>query len=132
MYSTAWTIINTSSHGAIILQDDDDKYFKVNGHRLKNFHEPFHSSKVIHEINLVDFASFPGKIAHAPIFHLAQNPERPHEKQEAQTSPGGFGRAHGFGQAQVGTQVYLSLKLSFRAEPHYPKVSLSLIFFGVI
>ena len=93
-----YTVINMPSHGAITLQDDNGKYFKVNGHRLKVFHEPFHFSEVVDEISLVDFASihpFPRKTTHAPNFRLAENSESAHEKQEAQTIPGGFGRSHG-------------------------------------
>lgn len=32
-------VVNTSSHGAIMIQDDKGNIFKVNGHRLKVFHE---------------------------------------------------------------------------------------------
>ena len=52
-----YTIVNTSSHRAITLQDDDGEYFKVNGHRLKPFHEPFRPSEVFDEIKLLDFDS---------------------------------------------------------------------------
>jgi hypothetical protein len=33
-------VIEATPHGAITLQDDDGKIFKVNGHRLKIFLEP--------------------------------------------------------------------------------------------
>jgi hypothetical protein len=33
-------VIETSSHGAIMLQDDGGNVFKVNGQRLKVFHKP--------------------------------------------------------------------------------------------
>ena len=46
-----YTIVNTSSHGAITLQDDDGEYFKVNGHRLKN------------SMNLSDPAKFSMKLS---------------------------------------------------------------------
>ena len=52
-----YIVVNTSSHGAITLQDDDGEYFKVNGHRLKPFHEPFRPGEVFDEIKLVDFDS---------------------------------------------------------------------------
>jgi hypothetical protein len=32
-------VANTATHGAITLQDDDGNIFKVNGQRLKGFHE---------------------------------------------------------------------------------------------
>ena len=35
-----YTVINTSTHGAITIQDDDGNTFKVNGQRLKVFLEP--------------------------------------------------------------------------------------------
>ena len=35
-----YCIIEAAPHGAITLQDDDGKIFKVNGHRLKIFLEP--------------------------------------------------------------------------------------------
>ena len=39
-----YTVINTSSHGAITLQNNDGEHFKVNGQCLKLFYEPCHSS----------------------------------------------------------------------------------------
>ena len=35
-----YTVVNVASQGAITLQDDGDRTFKVNGHRLKIFLEP--------------------------------------------------------------------------------------------
>ena len=35
-----YSVVETMPHGAITLQDDDGKIFKVNGHRLKIFLEP--------------------------------------------------------------------------------------------
>ena len=35
-----YSIVEATPHGAITLQDDDGKIFKVNGHRLKIFLEP--------------------------------------------------------------------------------------------
>ena len=40
-----YTIINTSSHGAITIQDDEGNTFKVNGQRLKVFLEPSYNPK---------------------------------------------------------------------------------------
>ena len=39
-----YTIINTSSHDAVTIQDDDSNIFKANGQRLKNFLEPSHDA----------------------------------------------------------------------------------------
>ena len=39
------TTINTSSHGAITIQDDEGNGFKVNGQRLKVFLEPSYNPK---------------------------------------------------------------------------------------
>ena len=50
-----YIIIHASSHGAITLQDDDGKNFKVNGQRLKVFLEPFNSKEAVDVINLIDF-----------------------------------------------------------------------------
>ena len=90
-----YTVINTSSHRAITLQDNDGEYFKVNGHRLKLFYEPFRPSEVFDEIKLVDFDSTHLLLrdeAHAPPNHLAHDLRSPHEKPEAQQSPEGGGR----------------------------------------
>ena len=87
-----YTLVNTSSHGAITLQDNGGEYFKVNCQRLKIFHEPFHSSEVIDEVKLVDFDSthlLLGDKTHTPNDHLAYNLESPPEENEAQTSPEG-------------------------------------------
>ena len=47
-----YTIVNVASHGAITLQDDGGRTFKVNGYRLKIFHEP--DDKVYDVINFID------------------------------------------------------------------------------
>jgi hypothetical protein len=44
-------VIETSSHGAIRLQDDTYNTFKVNGQHLKFFLEP----KNLEEIDLIEF-----------------------------------------------------------------------------
>ena len=53
-----YTIINTSSHGAITIQDDDGNIFKVNGQRLKIFLEPSHNIDFNQEIDRIDLISF--------------------------------------------------------------------------
>ena len=47
-----YTIVNIASHGAITLQDDGGRTFKVNGYRLKNIHEP--DDKEYDVINFID------------------------------------------------------------------------------
>ena len=55
-----YTVINTSSHGAITIQDDEGKISKVNGQHLKVFLEPLNEfEKEIETLDLVDFNSFP-------------------------------------------------------------------------
>ena len=49
-------IINTSSHGAITIQDDEGNAFKVNRQQLKVFLEPSYNFKEkIDVIRLIDF-----------------------------------------------------------------------------
>ena len=45
-------VINSSSHGAITLQNDKGKLFKVNGQRLKLFLE---RNKELEEIDMIHF-----------------------------------------------------------------------------
>ena len=45
-------VINSSSHGAITLQNDEGTLFKVNGQRLKLFLEP---NKELEEIDVIHF-----------------------------------------------------------------------------
>ena len=81
-----YTVVNTFSHGAITLQDDDGEHFKVNGHRLKLFHEPFRPGEVFGEIKLVDFISthpLHRNEAHALPDHLANDLRSPHEEYGA-------------------------------------------------
>jgi hypothetical protein len=68
-----YTVINTSSHGAITLQDDDGSIFKVNRQRLKVFHTPFNPSEEVYIVNLIDFNA-PHFLHHnnkspSPLFH---------------------------------------------------------------
>ena len=51
-----YTVINTSPHGAITIQDDDGNIFKVYGERLKVFLEPSYKANL--EIDRIDLISF--------------------------------------------------------------------------
>ena len=51
-----YTVINTSPHGAITIQDDDGNIFKVNGQCLKVFLEPSYKANL--EIDRIDLISF--------------------------------------------------------------------------
>ena len=54
-----YTIIHASWHGAITIQDDNGKVFKVNGQRLKVFLEPLNPKEEVDVINLIDFNLLP-------------------------------------------------------------------------
>ena len=55
-----YTVVNTSSHGVITIQDDEGNAFKVNGQRLKVFLEPSYNPKEkIDVIKLIAFNKFP-------------------------------------------------------------------------
>ena len=45
-------IVNAATHGAVMLQDDDGNIFKVNGQRLKFFHE---HEPLEQEVDLLEF-----------------------------------------------------------------------------
>ena len=47
-----YQVINTSSHGAITIQDDDGNAYKVNGQRLKLFLD--HNKALDEEIDVID------------------------------------------------------------------------------
>ena len=47
-----FTVVNSSTHGAITIQDNDGNTFKVNGQRLKFFLEPSHD--INQEIDEID------------------------------------------------------------------------------
>jgi hypothetical protein len=51
-----FTVISTSSHGAVTLQNNEGTLFKVNGHHLKIFLEPDKPLEVVDEL---DFISLP-------------------------------------------------------------------------
>ena len=54
-----YTVINTSPHDAITIQDNDGNIFKVNGQRLKVFLEPSHNTnQEIDRIELIAFDKF--------------------------------------------------------------------------
>ena len=51
-------VIKTSSHGAVMLQDDEGNLFKVNGQCLKVFLEP----QNLEEIDMIEFLQFTDSI----------------------------------------------------------------------
>ena len=51
-----YTIINTSPHGAISIQDDDSNVFKVNCQCLKVFLEPSYNTNL--EVDRIDLIAF--------------------------------------------------------------------------
>ena len=58
-----YIVINTSPHGAITIQDDDDNIFKVNGQCLKVFLEPSYNTNLeIDRIDLIAFDKFIQKL----------------------------------------------------------------------
>ena len=54
-----FTVVNSTTHDVITIQDNDGNTFKVNGQRLKLCLEPSHDiNQEIDEINLVSFDEF--------------------------------------------------------------------------
>ena len=54
-----FTIVNSSTHGAITIQDNDGNTFKVNGQIVKIFLEPSHDiNQEIDKIELISFTEF--------------------------------------------------------------------------
>jgi hypothetical protein len=49
-----YTIINSSPHGTITIQDNDGIIFKVNSQHLKPFLEPSHNSNFNQELDRID------------------------------------------------------------------------------
>ena len=47
-------VVDAATHGAVTLRDDDGNTFKVNGHRLKVFHEHEPLEK---EVDMIEFES---------------------------------------------------------------------------
>jgi uncharacterized membrane protein (UPF0127 family) len=45
-------VVDASSHGAVMLQNDEGMLFKVNGQRLKLFLEP---NKELEELDVINF-----------------------------------------------------------------------------
>ena len=52
-----FTIVNSSPHGAVTLQSSEGTLFKVNGHRLKLYLEPFDSG-VVDEIEFIQLPTY--------------------------------------------------------------------------
>jgi Fe-S oxidoreductase len=50
-----YKVISASSHGAVTLQNDEGTLFKVNGQRLKVFHDTQLSEEELDIINSVEF-----------------------------------------------------------------------------
>jgi hypothetical protein len=55
--------VNSSSHGAITLRDNEGTLFKVNGQRLKIFLEPI---KEFEDLDEIDFLCLPTNINFRP------------------------------------------------------------------
>ena len=54
-----FTVVNSSTHGTITIQENDSNTFKVNGQRLKFFLEPSHDiNQEIDKIELISFTEF--------------------------------------------------------------------------
>jgi hypothetical protein len=53
-----YTVINTSPHGMITIQDDDSNIFNVNNQRLKIFLEPSHNFDFNLEIDKTNLIAF--------------------------------------------------------------------------
>jgi hypothetical protein len=45
-------VIDAATHGAVMLQDDNNNIFKVNGHHLKVFHD---HEPIQKEIDMIEF-----------------------------------------------------------------------------
>ena len=55
----SYTVVNSSTHGTITIQDSDGNTFKVNGQRLKILLEPSnYFNQEIDEIELISFDKF--------------------------------------------------------------------------
>ena len=50
-----YKVISTSSHGAVTLQNDEGMLFKVNGQRLKVFHD---TQLLEEELDIINFIEF--------------------------------------------------------------------------
>ena len=61
-----FNVIETSSHGAITLQDDEGNLFKVNGQHLKVFLEP----QNFEETDVIEFLQFKDSIYENSILNL--------------------------------------------------------------
>jgi hypothetical protein len=65
-----FTVISTSSHGAVTLQNDEGTLFKVNGQWLKIFLEPDKSPEELDVIQFLLFPWFEFSIASDEFRHL--------------------------------------------------------------
>ncbi len=54
-----YTVVDSSSHGAVTLRDNEGNIFKVNGHRLKVFLDPIEVDRDLDVVNLVSFSFYP-------------------------------------------------------------------------
>ncbi len=55
----SYTVVDSSSHGAVTLRDNEGNIFKVNGHRLKVFLDPIEVDRDLDVVNLVSFSFYP-------------------------------------------------------------------------
>jgi hypothetical protein len=51
-----YKVVDTSTHGAITIQDDTGNTFKVNGQRLKIYFEP--QINMVEELDVIEFIEF--------------------------------------------------------------------------
>jgi hypothetical protein len=65
-----YTVISTSSHGSITVQDDEGKIFKVNGQCLKVFYTPFNPNGEVDVTSLIDFNAL-----HLPFNKKSSSPQ---------------------------------------------------------
>ena len=64
-----FTVVNSWTHGAITIQDNDGNTFKVNGQRLKFFLEPSHDiDQEIDKIDLISFNEFTANLWKLKMF----------------------------------------------------------------
>ena len=57
-------VVDTSTHGAITIQDDTGNTFKVNGQRLKVYFEP--QINMVEELDVIEFL----EVLHQNSFNL--------------------------------------------------------------
>ena len=64
-------MVNSSSHGAVTLQDNEGTLFKVNGHRLKLF---LNSNIEPEELDVIEFFTLP-KVELLENYYFETRPE---------------------------------------------------------